>query len=174
MSVKTTSAPPTMTSHAQASQVPSPHAANDPQSPTDRLVDDDELDADTIINRDTFSQLLEMDDEDSCDFTKSLVDTLHEQAMTTFAEMDQKLAAKDLPALSRLGHFLKGSSASVGLLKVPITCGRIQNYGNLLDESGTEPLDKSEAFSRITAAIAQLKTEYAEANEFFKTVFETD
>ncbi|KAJ1910647.1 Phosphorelay intermediate protein [Tieghemiomyces parasiticus] len=131
--------------------------------------------AESVINMATFEQLLEMDDdEDDLEFIKSLVDTFHEQAMSTFADMDTKLAAKDLDALSRLGHFLKGSSASVGLRKVPMTCGRIQNYGHLKDDSGVKAIVDTDALQRIAEAIVQLKGEYAEADEFFKNFFDAD
>ncbi|KAJ1649254.1 Phosphorelay intermediate protein [Dispira simplex] len=133
---------------------------------------EDELDANNIINMDTFEQLLEMDDGDTFEFIKSLVDTFHDQAISTFADMDTKLKVKDLEALSRLGHFLKGSSASVGLLKVPITCGHIQNYGQLKDEKGEQNLTPDQALTLVTDAMYQLKREYAEADRFFKEFFE--
>ncbi|KAJ1656534.1 Phosphorelay intermediate protein [Dispira simplex] len=133
---------------------------------------EDELDANNIINMDTFEQLLEMDDGDTFEFIKSLVDTFHDQAMSTFADMDTKLKAKDLETLSRLGHFLKGSSASVGLLKVPITCGHIQNYGQLKDEKGEQNLTPDQALTLVTDAMYQLKREYAEADRFFKEFFQ--
>ncbi|RKP33962.1 signal transduction histidine kinase [Dimargaris cristalligena] len=151
-------------------------AAVSPHTGGEEAPYDLEMNAEAIINMPTFEQLLEMDDdeEDSFDFIRSLVDTFHEQAMSTFAEMDENLAAQDLEALSRLGHFLKGSSASVGLRRVPLTCGRIQNYGHLKDDSGEADITRPEALDRIAKAIAQLKVEYNEADLFFRTFFAAD
>ena len=71
-----------------------------------------------IIDIDVFEQLLEMDEEDDREFSKSLVWNYFEQAESTFEKMDAALAAQELKELSTLGHFLKGSSAAVGVTKV--------------------------------------------------------
>ena len=46
--------------------------------------------------------------------------------------------------LSALGHFLKGSSATLGFNRVRDECEKIQNYGNNKNETGLkeEPDDK--------------------------------
>ncbi|KAJ1924417.1 Phosphorelay intermediate protein [Tieghemiomyces parasiticus] len=160
----------TSTDRPQADHTPK----SDAPTATDPAPYDMEKAAESVINMATFEQLLEMDDEDNFEFIKSLVDTFHEQAMVTFADMDGKLASKDLDALSRLGHFLKGSSASVGLRKVPLTCGRIQNYGHLKDDDGVEAITEDSALRRIAEAVVQLKIEYAEANRFYQSFFAAD
>ena len=45
---------------------------------------------------------------------------------------------RDLEELSERGHFLKGSSATLGLTKVKESCEKIQNLGKHLDETGAE------------------------------------
>jgi hypothetical protein len=42
----------------------------------------------------------------------------------------------DLSQLHSLGHFLKGSSATLGLIKVRDSCEMIQNYGDYKNVKG--------------------------------------
>ncbi|KAJ1842666.1 Phosphorelay intermediate protein [Coemansia sp. RSA 2703] len=49
-------------------------------------------------------------------------------------------AAKDLTKLSTLGHFLKGSSATIGVKKVQECCKRIQYLGKLMNADGVGQL----------------------------------
>ncbi|KAG1445893.1 hypothetical protein G6F56_009753 [Rhizopus delemar] len=118
----------------------------------------------------TFDQLLDMDDEDDHEFSYSIVVNYFEQAEATFKDMDDALEKKDLPELSRLGHFLKGSSAAIGLKKVKATCEKIQNVGNKLDEG--KELKEEEALERIGPLLPQVKTEYSEAEEYLKNFYD--
>lgn len=100
------------------------------------------LEQSDVIDWNIFGQLLEMDeDENERDFSKSIVENYFEQAESTFADMDTALVEGDVQRLSRLGHFLKGSSASLGLVKVQGTCEEIQHLTSLSD-SGAESLIK--------------------------------
>lgn len=68
---------------------------------------------------------------------------------------------KDLPKLSSLGHFLKGSSAALGVSKVQSSCEHIQNCGQLREENAA--LTEAEAIVKITKFLAGAREEYAEA-----------
>ena len=71
--------------------------------------------------------------------------------------------------LSSLGHFLKGSSATLGLTKVKDSCEKIQHFGAHKDESGTvEVPEDAECLNRIKEIIASLKVEYAEVEKSLK------
>ncbi|OAD78231.1 histidine Phosphotransfer protein [Phycomyces blakesleeanus NRRL 1555(-)] len=111
-----------------------------------------------------------MDDEDDHEFSHSIVLDYFKQAETTFEDMDIALEAKNLRELSRLGHFLKGSSAAIGLRKVKATCEKIQNIGNCKD--GENVLTVKDALSRIIPLLPQVKAEYFEAEEYLKTFYE--
>jgi len=89
----------------------------------------DSTPSDSIIDHGIFDQLLQMDDDDDREFSKSIVWNYFEQAETTFKEMEDSIKQKDLPTLSAKGHFLKGSSAALGIEKVKQACEQIQNYG---------------------------------------------
>jgi len=121
----------------------------------------------------TFEQILEMDDdEDEREFSKSIVYGFFEQAEQTFKELDEALEKKDLVQLSSLGHFLKGSSATLGLTKVKDSCAKIQHYGQMKNEAGTEDEpDKVLCLARTKTAIEDVKKEYAEVEIVLKKFF---
>ncbi|KAI0513208.1 hpt domain-containing protein [Xylaria bambusicola] len=120
----------------------------------------------------TFSQILEMDDsEDDREFSRSIVFGFFEQAQETFEKMDEALANEDLEELYRLGHFLKGSSATVGLTKVKDSCEKIQRYGKKENLDGTPEDDDNLCLSRIKTTLSVVKTEYAEAEKTLKDFF---
>ncbi|CAO3624371.1 unnamed protein product [Mucor fragilis] len=127
---------------------------------------------DDLIDMNTFEQLLDMDDEDDHEFSYSIVLNYFEQAETTFDHMEEALHKEDLIELSRLGHFLKGSSAAIGLKKVKATCEKIQDVGNCQEEDRAGKLDKDEALKRIKPLLPQVMREYAEAEEYLKNFYE--
>ncbi|KAF8158256.1 signal transduction histidine kinase [Crassisporium funariophilum] len=130
--------------------------------------DDDE----DVVDMDTFYQILELDeDEDTHDFSKPMVWAYFEQAGKTFEEMDDAMLAKDLPTLSALGHFLKGSSAALGLSKVQASCEKIQHYGVKRDEELNKDLTADEALKRIQSLLIQVKVEYSGAERWLKNWF---
>jgi len=113
----------------------------------------------------TFEQILEMDDDDDDrEFSSSIVLGFFQQAEETFVKMDDALERKDLDELSSLGHFLKGSSATLGLTKVKDSCEKIQHYGSKKDEAGTtdEP-DEEKCLSRIGDTLKTVRVEYQDA-----------
>ncbi|ORY00509.1 histidine-phosphotransfer domain, HPT domain-containing protein, partial [Basidiobolus meristosporus CBS 931.73] len=124
-----------------------------------------------LIDHSTFDQLLEMDDDDDHEFSKSIVDNYFLQAEDTFNSMDSALSQKDLQKLSELGHFLKGSSAALGLQKVKVSCEKIQHYGNEKDETGTKSISEEEALEKITPLLVQVKEEYLEAETYLKQFY---
>merc|ERR1712000_326300 len=106
----------------------------------------------------TFEQILEMDDdEDDREFSRSIVFSFFEQAEQTFKKMDDALEEKDLATLSSLGHFLKGSSATLGLTKVKDSCEKIQHFGQKKDETGTTDISEEEGLAKLKTTIEQAK-----------------
>jgi osomolarity two-component system phosphorelay intermediate protein YPD1 len=72
--------------------------------------------------------------------------------------------AKNLEQLSQLGHFLKGSSATLGLTKVKDSCEKIQHFGARKDATGTKDVDDDDlSLSRIREAIEQARSDYEKA-----------
>lgn len=120
----------------------------------------------------TFEQILELDDDDADrSFSKGIVENYYEQVDTTFDEMETALSSKDVAKLSSLGHFLKGSSAALGVTKVQATCETMQHNGQLKDDEGSGTLNKDEAVKRIRVLVDRVRIEYAEAKKWFDDFF---
>lgn len=125
------------------------------------------------IDKSTFEQILEMDDDPGQEFSKGIVYGFFEQADTTFKKMEQFLEHRDLEELSQLGHFLKGSSATLGLTKVKESCEKIQNYGKLKDESGIEEEpDEDVCLDRIRQTLPVLTKDYHKAEQMLREYYE--
>ncbi|GAW15368.1 hypothetical protein EKO27_g6310 [Xylaria grammica] len=122
----------------------------------------------------TFSQILEMDDsEEDREFSKSIVYGFFEQAEETFGKMDSALESRDLDELYRLGHYLKGSSATVGLTKVKDSCEKIQRYGKRENVDGSAEPNEELCLSRIQSTLVSVKSEYADAEKTLKKFFDS-
>ncbi|KAK0740565.1 signal transduction histidine kinase [Schizothecium vesticola] len=125
------------------------------------------------VDLSTFSQILEMDDEDH-DFSKPLVDNFFEQAEETFVQMDHALSAQDLERLSSLGHFLKGSSATLGFSLIRDSCQVIQQYGSHLNVDGSREEDAAVCLGKIREALTDVKVHTAELKEKMNEFFELE
>ncbi|PUU72523.1 signal transduction histidine kinase [Tuber borchii] len=113
------------------------------------------------IDRSVFDQILEMDDDEERDFSRTIVFGFMEQAEQSFKDMEDSLKGKDLAQLSSLGHFLKGSSATLGLVKVQDYCEKIQNLGSDPDKTRTTNADdREERLAGITSVLGEMKEEY--------------
>ena len=78
----------------------------------------------------------------------------------------------DLKELSADGHFLKGSSATLGLTKIKDSCEKVQHYGARKDEAGNPSnLSKEECLSRIETILKVVKVEYLEAEKALKRFY---
>lgn len=77
-------------------------------------------------------------------------------------------AGKQLDTLSSLGHFLKGSSAALGVTKVQETCEKIQHYGKLWDDEAGTALTEHEALDKIAPLLVSGQKEYTDAEKWLK------
>ncbi|KAJ6127310.1 hypothetical protein N7523_002922 [Penicillium sp. IBT 18751x] len=146
---------------------PTEGKAEAPKSAPPKLSDVKEL-----IDESTFEQILEMDDDDDRDFSKGIVYGFFDQAHNTFDKMENALKEKQLEELSQLGHFLKGSSATLGLTNVKDACEKIQHYGAGKDESGsTDEPDETVSFKKIDTTLKEVKVEYAKVEKFLRRYY---
>ncbi|KAL7948233.1 putative histidine phosphotransferase HPT1p [Trichoderma barbatum] len=140
------------------------------------LPDDKELE--TIlgdgVDLNTFKQILEMDEPGDNEFSTSIVFGFFEQAEETFESMDTALGDKDLEKLSELGHFLKGSSATLGLIKVRDGCEKIQRYGKQENLDGSPEPDTSVCLARVKEALTAVKSDYSEVEVGLKKFYDKD
>ncbi|ESA43679.1 hypothetical protein GE21DRAFT_3497 [Neurospora crassa] len=127
--------------------------------------DDDREDQDIMpdfgehVDNGIFEQILEMDDDDKREFSKSLVTNFFDQAEETFVKIEEVLNnekldnGKRLETLSSLGHFLKGSSATLGFNKIRDSCQIIQQYGHKLTVDGAAEPNEQVCLEKIQAAL---------------------
>lgn len=62
--------------------------------------------------------------------------------------------------LSELGHFLKGSSATLGLNVIKNGCEKIQHLGKGLDEKGDFEQSEEECLKQITEELKKIRSDY--------------
>lgn len=127
------------------------------------------------IDRTTFEQILEMDDDEEDSgtrFSKDIVWNFFDQAEATIKNMEQSLKDGDLEQLSQLGHFLKGSSATLGLTKVKDSCEKIQDFGSHRDATGSEQeVNDAVYLERIRQTLSRLKEDYREVEELLREFY---
>jgi osomolarity two-component system phosphorelay intermediate protein YPD1 len=83
----------------------------------------------------------------------------------------EKKEGKYLKELSELGHFLKGSSATLGLTKVKDSCEKIQHYGQLKDDAGLKDITEEKAQENLAKIIKQAKTEFSDVKDILKEFY---
>jgi len=119
-----------------------------------------------IIDMETFNQITELDEDGDDSFSRSMVESYFDQAKKTFKDMDEALQKKDLLKLSELGHFLKGSSAALGVTQVQASCEQIQHIGKPKDEHTKEAILVPEALRRIELLLVRVKADFVVAEKW--------
>ncbi|KAK8866027.1 hypothetical protein IAR55_001178 [Kwoniella newhampshirensis] len=143
---------------------------------------EEEEDQGDVIDMETFQQIMDMDEEDDDaeegeekhSFSKGIVWGYFEQAENTFGDMEDAVARGDLQKLSSLGHFLKGSSAALGIIRVQASCEKMQHYGNCRDEETGTDLESGEALDRIKDLLTACKKDYEVAKNWMIKLYEED
>lgn len=79
--------------------------------------------------------------------------------------------AEDWDEMSSLGHFLKGSSATLGLIKVRDACEKIQHCKDELPEDKDE---KYKVMDGIEKTLKEVKSDYAEVSNILRRFFGED
>jgi len=117
----------------------------------------------------TFNQILELDEDgESYEFAWEMAEAYFEQVETTFEEMEVAIVKRDCETLSSLGHFLKGSSATLGVTGVRDSCESIQHYGKLRDNEAEIDISSDVALSKISAALKEAIEQYKEAEKWLR------
>lgn len=89
--------------------------------------------------------------------------------LTTFFRLYRE--EENLDELSSLGHFLKGSSATLGFNKIRDSCQVIQQYGHKLDLAGTPETDEKVCLEKITEALEAVRVDYADLEAELRVFF---
>ncbi|GAA5946122.1 hypothetical protein JCM3775_004152 [Rhodotorula graminis] len=170
----TTAGPPSTATVAAGEQATGPADTGAEAGPAESEADVGPAGTGSVVDMDVFGQLLEIDDDEEHEFSKTLAFDYITQADATFQEIEEALASKDLDALSRKGHFLKGSSAALGLQRVQHSCEAMQHFGKKRDAHGEGPeVSDDEALARCRALLVRLKKEQEEARTWLEEFFAT-
>lgn len=79
---------------------------------------------------------------------------------------------KNLDELSALGHFLKGSSATLGLIKVKDGCEKIQHFGASKDETGAIDVpDKEVSLKSIKKTLDEVVVAYRKVEKLLRRYY---
>lgn len=79
--------------------------------------------------------------------------------------------AGNLNELSSLGHFLKGSSATLGFTKIQENCQIIQQYGHRLTTESTPEDDEEVCLNKISEALEKAKVDTEELQKRMMAFF---
>lgn len=133
------------------------------------------------VDMNTFNQIAEIDDSGNSSFCISLYFDFFGQAEDTFKSMRSALYAsqidsyiarrlrqmtltrnhrdiQDYDRLSSLAHYIKGSSATVGLFKIHDGCERIERFSKQRDGSTVvSPQDAQQSTSQIRDVLVALQ-----------------
>ena len=78
-----------------------------------------------------------------------------------------------METLSSQGHFLKGSSATLGLTKVKDSCEKMQHLGAGKDETGEKDVDEATAIARIKQIFETLQTDFEDAEKRLRKFYQS-
>jgi len=130
-----------------------------------------DLDGD-ILDVETFEQILVCDEDDEKrEFSREIVTKYFSQAEETLPMLRKLFDSRSMSDLSKKGHFLKSSSAVLGVKKVRESCELIQNYGNLKDFKNNKTLTEDEAAKLLEQVLARLDGEYAEVKKYLQKLY---
>jgi osomolarity two-component system, phosphorelay intermediate protein YPD1 len=79
-----------------------------------------------------------------------------------------------LAELSSLGHFLKGSSATLGVTTVKDGCEKIQLYGKMIGDNGALEEDRNKCLANIKAKLAEIRKEYQDVEAALRRFFKME
>jgi HPt (histidine-containing phosphotransfer) domain-containing protein len=108
--------------------------------------------ADTsVIDPQAIENLRALNPGDNDEFLREIAGIFLEDTPQRIAELDQSLAARDVPKFTRAAHSIKGSSANLGAMTLRAVAEKLEH------ESRTSGLGS------VTALVAEVKTEFERA-----------
>lgn len=108
-----------------------------------------------IFDEETFQQLLDLDDDDKHEFSRSMVEEFFVSTIATIDEMKRALASNDYVEVSHRGHYMKGGAAGVGAAQVRDICEHIQTYETACKNSGEYKRYFEKLFDQLIHAISR-------------------
>lgn len=112
-----------------------------------------------VIDLQSIENLRSLNPGDNDEFLREIVAIYLEDTPLRIAELEQSLAANDVPKFTRAAHSVKGSSANLGAMTVRAVAEQLEHRS------------AKEGIEDVAALLASLKVEFARAQaEFSKLV----
>ena len=112
----------------------------------------------TVLDPNAIAELRSLNPDDNDEFLREIAGIFLDDTPQRIAELDQSLAAGDVPTFARAAHSIKGSSSNLGANALRAVAEDLENRvhaGGLGDVQGLVAQVKAE-FARARAELAAL------------------
>ena len=106
-----------------------------------------------VIDPDTIASLRELNPGDNDEFLREIVGIFFEDTPRRLTELDDSLAAGDVPKFTRAAHSIKGSSGNVGAMALREVAGALEQQ------------TKKDGLGQVAAPLAELKAQFGRARD---------
>lgn len=106
-----------------------------------------------VIDPETIASLRELNPGDNDEFLREIVGIFSEDTPRRISELDDSLAAGDIPKFTRAAHSIKGSSGNVGAMALREIAGALEQQS------------KKEGLGQVAGPLADLKAAFARARD---------
>lgn len=113
-----------------------------------------------FINKEIFNELL-LIDKDESGFLKDLIEMYLDQGLDIIDNLYNFVKSKNFEEVSKYSHKFKGSSLSIGLINIGLSCEKIEK---LIKNNRNLSLD--DIYIEVTKEIFLLESYFKQANDF--------
>ncbi len=106
----------------------------------------------TVIDAQAIENLRSLNPGDNDEFLREITQIFLEDTPQRIAELDQSLAASDIPKFTRAAHSIKGSSSNLGAIGLRAAAEHLEHHARTQGLGGVAPM------------VAAIKTEFDRAN----------
>ena len=107
-----------------------------------------------VIDPQAIENLRSLNPDDNDEFLREIAGIFLEDTPLRIAELEQSLAAADLPKFTRAAHSIKGSSANLGAMALRAVAERLEHHARTNGVTAAAPF-----VAEITAEFARAQTE---------------
>jgi HPt (histidine-containing phosphotransfer) domain-containing protein len=105
-----------------------------------------------VIDPESIENLRALNPGDNDEFLREITGIFIEDTPLRIAELEQSLAAADLPKFTRAAHSIKGSSANLGAMALRAAAEKLEHQA------------RTEGLTDVVALMTSLKTEFERAH----------
>jgi HPt (histidine-containing phosphotransfer) domain-containing protein len=113
-----------------------------------------------VIDPQAIENLRSLNPDDNDEFLREIADIFMEDTPLRIAELEQSLAAADLPKFTRAAHSIKGSSANLGAMALRAVAERLEHHARTNGMNAAAPFvaEIAAEFARAQAELTKLIT----------------